>query len=203
MTTDPRYHSLASVLSNEALEYCFRLLAESDVAFTLSRPRSSKWGDYRFGRSIQPAITVNRNLEPPLFLMTFLHEFAHHQTIRDYGRKVPPHGVEWKMNFRSLMLPFLNEESLGKTLFPLIAGHMQNPRANISADQALYRYVLDQRNEEGTAIRTLSIGQRFYFRNEEYEVEQPLRKRIRVIRTRDQRRYIFQPLVRVYVGEPQ
>ncbi|MCH2197427.1 MAG: hypothetical protein MK081_01485 [Flavobacteriales bacterium] len=135
--------------------------------------------------------------------MTFLHEFAHHQTIRDYGRKVPPHGVEWKMNFRSLMLPFLNEESLGKTLFPLIAGHMQNPRANISADQALYRYVLDQRNEEGTAIRTLSIGQRFYFRNEEYEVEQPLRKRIRVIRTRDQRRYIFQPLVRVYVGEPQ
>jgi hypothetical protein len=93
---------------------------------------------------------VNGTLNPYAFLITLIHELAHHHVQADYEqllrkftfrRKVKPlpHGTEWKEKFRNLITPFLKTEIFPAELLPVLHDYFENPKASSSADHDLAR----------------------------------------------------------------
>ncbi|MEY2793549.1 MAG: hypothetical protein RJA76_1541 [Bacteroidota bacterium] len=111
-------------------EYCFHLWDEYQFKFIVSKSRHSKYGDYRFQPKVGHTITVNHNLNPYAFLVTYLHEVAHLLTFLTYKNKVQPHGIEWKKNFKELFDPLLDEDLLPKELIQVLTTYLKNPAAS-------------------------------------------------------------------------
>jgi hypothetical protein len=84
-----------------------------------------------------PLITLNNDLNPYLFLVTYVHEVAHLFVHKKSGNRVEPHGVEWKEEFRVLMLPLLKESSFPPEILHELRRHMADPKASSFADTAL------------------------------------------------------------------
>ncbi len=85
----------------------------------------------------QHQITINSNLNIYRFLITLIHEIAHFEVYKQYGRRIKPHGKEWKLKFQHIMLPFLNPDIFPESLLPLLANHFKNPKASSDTDQQL------------------------------------------------------------------
>src|SRR4051812_38681850 len=84
------------------------MIIEHRVFLRITRSRLSKYGDYRApsgGKGHR--ISLNYNLNPYMFLVTFVHEMAHLTTFNRFKRKADPHGKEWKSEFKVLLEPFL------------------------------------------------------------------------------------------------
>jgi hypothetical protein len=119
------------------------------VSLKVVRNRTSKAGDFRPPFQHAPArITVNGTLNPYAFLITLVHELAHHHVHLDHARKalkfsfrrksMPlPHGKEWKDKFRLLMEPYLNNEVFPGDILPVLVQYLENPKASSSADHHL------------------------------------------------------------------
>jgi hypothetical protein len=85
-----------------------RWLEESPVPVILAKTRASKHGDFRVPRLGRPAyITLNHDLHPVEFLITLAHEIAHYRNWKKYGRRVRPHGPEWRDAFRTMLVEVL------------------------------------------------------------------------------------------------
>ena len=70
-------------------------LQQHPVRVHVVRPRRSKLGDYRSGTAGKPhRITVNNDLNPYAFLVTLVHEFAHHTAFERTRGWKDPHGPE-------------------------------------------------------------------------------------------------------------
>ncbi|MDG1262120.1 MAG: hypothetical protein P8H59_04905 [Flavobacteriales bacterium] len=173
--------------------YCQELLDEKPIRCYLAQARTSKWGDFRFKG---PIITVNKNLPPPLFLLTFLHELAHFHTYIAFGRKISPHGIEWKTTFQELVKPMTEIGAFG-ALNDVVTAHMKRPKATIGADAALHSAALKAMGMDGQQVAELNPGDTFTFRNERYRVETTLRKRIRCVQISSGKRFLFQPSVQI------
>jgi hypothetical protein len=90
-------------------------LVKSPVPVLLSKTRRSKHGDFRVPRQGRPAfITVNHDLHPVEFLITLAHEIAHYRNWRKYGRRVRPHGAEWRNEFREMLVEVLKTGILNR-----------------------------------------------------------------------------------------
>lgn len=111
-------------------EYCFNLWHEHHFKFIVSKSRHSKFGDYRYHPASGHTITVNHNLHPYAFLVTYLHEVAHLLTYLQHKNKVLPHGIEWKNNFKELFDPILNKELLPEELVSVLQVYLKNPAAS-------------------------------------------------------------------------
>jgi len=123
--------------ANAAME-CLELWKVEKFAFRISKGRSSKLGDFRVEHhSKKITISVNHDLNPYLFLFTFLHEVAHLRVFRKYSLRVEPHGVEWKNEFFLLMKPFMEKEVFPFDLLKELVRHMKNPKATYNADVKL------------------------------------------------------------------
>lgn len=122
-------------LPPKAIPYCLELWEKIPFSFKVQKPRTSKLGDFRYrkDRKIQ-TITINSDLNPYQFLMTYIHEVAHLHVFEKYGTEHPPHGIEWKKEFQVLMAPLLNDLVLPKDLLIPLRHHMQNPSASSSRD---------------------------------------------------------------------
>ena len=97
-------------LPENAISYCVQLWEESPFYFFVKPPRNTKLGDFRYrkDRSIQ-TITLNSDLNPFQFLLTFIHEVAHLRAFDRFGTTHSPHGSEWKTLFKQLLEPLLVE----------------------------------------------------------------------------------------------
>ena len=134
-----------------AQAHCVALFEESPFHFKISRNRKSKSGDYIYDkRKDLSVVTVNSGLNPYSFLITLVHETAHHTTRLKHNRFVLPHGSEWKIEFRNLMLPLVNPLVFPDDLIRLLAKHLKNPKASTWSDShlsmALRKY--DTRNTD-------------------------------------------------------
>ena len=99
--------------------------------------RKTRHGDYRRLPNNKHQITINNNLNQYRFLITLIHEIAHFEAYKIYGRTIRPHGIEWKQTFQYLMLPFINPEVFPSHLLPLLAKHFRNPKASSDTDIVL------------------------------------------------------------------
>jgi SprT protein len=124
-------------------------ILENPVSLKVVRQRTSKSGDFRAAHNLTPArITVNGNLNPYAFLITLVHELAHHHVDLDHSRAMKkftlrrksrplPHGKEWKVKFQQLMQPFLNSEVFPDIVLPVLCQYLENPKASSSVDHRL------------------------------------------------------------------
>ncbi len=147
-----------------AVEYCAELVIFHKINLHVEKERKSKYGDYSPHNGKGNRISINHNLSKFDFLITFIHELAHHTTFVKYGNKHDPHGEEWKNEFQKNMFPFFEHESLFPSdLKTAIAKHMRNPKYTHSADvkllQVLKKY--DEKKLNTIVLADLSNGTLF------------------------------------------
>ena len=101
------------------------------------------------------------------FLITLIHEIAHLVAFTEFGRRIKPHGIEWKSVFKHLMLPFLNPEIFPSELLPVLARHFKSPKASSSSDAFLDRALAqyDCTDDALLFVADLAEGNHFYFGN--------------------------------------
>jgi hypothetical protein len=159
-----------------ASAYCIELFNNNKFVFSLSRPRRTRLGDFTVKPGLIPKITVNANLNPYSFLVTYLHEVAHcvvHYKYRSRGRKkVAPHGPEWKYEFGQLLQPVLSEKFFPEDILVPLIRYSRNPSASTGGDQLLFN-ALRQYDEQSTetervALIHLNEGTNFVFQNKTF-----------------------------------
>jgi hypothetical protein len=135
----PIHEQLQPYLPAASLEYCTQLWQHNPFHFHLSKKRVSKSGDFTCRHGQTPRITINCDLTPLEFLITYVHEVAHLHVHKAYGFKAEAHGTEWKQKFQELMRPILHEHIFPEPIFSCLIQHMQNPKASTYADGELTR----------------------------------------------------------------
>ena len=121
-----------------SVEYCFNLWLACPFELKLSKSRQTKVGDFTSRRSrSHPRITLNDDLNPYLFLTTYIHEVAHLHVYKRYVDRVEPHGDEWKQTFTDLLVPLLWEHIYPDEILHELRRHMVNPKASSFADSKL------------------------------------------------------------------
>src|SRR5688572_20923764 len=120
-----------------ARAYCYDLWANYPFRLTLRKSRQTKVGDFICRTGQSPHITINADLHPYLFLITYVHEVAHLVVHRVHGHRVEAHGQEWKDIFRDLLTPVMTDDVFPKDLLRRLKVHMKNPKASSFSDTEL------------------------------------------------------------------
>ena len=121
-----------------SVEYCLNLWLACPFELKLSRSRQTKVGDFTSRRSrSHPRITLNDDLNPYLFLTTYIHEVAHLHVYKRCADRVEPHGEEWKQTFTDVLVPILWEHIYPDEILHELRRHMVNPKASSFADSKL------------------------------------------------------------------
>ena len=129
--------TLKNFIPSNAVMPILGLLEHDELVVKVKKERKTRHGDYRPLPNGKHQITVNSNLNQYRFLITLIHEIAHFEAYKTYGRLIKPHGKEWKLTFQHLMLPFINPNIFPSTLLPLLANHFKNPKASSDTDTTL------------------------------------------------------------------
>lgn len=196
-------NTLKAYIPEQAVGLVSDLLKDEDLSVKIKNERKTRHGDYKRLPNGQHQITVNTNLNPFRFLMTLIHEIAHFETYRNYGRDIKPHGIEWKRTFQHLMLPFLNPTIFPSDLLPLLAKHFKNPKATSDTDTVL-ALALKQYDEPNgkTYIFDVPYGRNFKLYNGKVFKRGNKRvKRYECVEVKTGRLYLFNPNAEVELLE--
>jgi SprT protein len=138
MTQEQVTNILHSHVPETSLEYCLQLWKQRPFELKLTKTRQTKVGDFTCKHhNGHVRITVNHDLNAYLFLVTYVHEVAHHYTHIRHGSRIDPHGEEWKAMFQQLLIPILQETVFPEEILHLLRLHMVNPKASSFADVEL------------------------------------------------------------------
>jgi len=178
----------------QALRYCHSLWKFLPFELKITRTRQSKVGDFtgrkdsRFQR-----ITLNHDLNPFLFLFTYVHEVAHLHVYVKYGNKVDPHGEEWKNVFKQLMGPLIVNSVFPPQILHLVHKHMINPKASSFADTELTKAfrLFDQHADKYTYLSEIPEGSIFQFQQRYFTKGKLKRTRIVCRELRSKRNYLI------------
>jgi len=181
---------------NNTLKYLRSWFSYYYIHIKVTRNRNSKLGDYRKLPDNSHEITVNSTLTPQLFFFVLTHELAHLIAFEKYGRKISPHGNEWKETFRNMLLESL--EIYDEELKPIIIKFSKSPKANFMASPDLVRYFHTEKQDDTLHfIEELQKGEFFIYRNEKYLLEGLVKKNYLCKNLATGRKYSFKPLARV------
>ncbi len=192
---------LRKYLPEKSVSYCLDFWKTYKIQLLISKPRKSVYGNYQYKNGIHH-ISVNGNLNPQAFLMTYLHEVAHLLVRVRYPKRTKPHGSEWKKEFQKVMKPILNEEIFESSILLALTEHMQKPGASSCSDPFLHTVLMASEVEEeptGIQVGKLEQGQMFLFRSHQYEVLFRMRTRISCRKISTGQMYRFQPTAKVEV----
>jgi hypothetical protein len=180
-------------LPAHALDYCLDVVKGYSLAFKVTRPRHSKFGDYRYLRTHKRhCISVNNNLNPYAFLITYLHECAHMIAFEKYGFTILPHGKEWKKAFQQLLVDSLALHIYPDDLIEPLLHYAANPKASTSSAPALYK-ILRQYDAKNTSsfLDDLEAGGLFEFKNKKYRKGQKRRTRVVCEELQSRKKYLI------------
>jgi hypothetical protein len=182
------------------------------VHLTVSKSRSSKFGDYRAPVKNFPArISVNRNLNRFDFLITLVHEMAHHELWAETNVPVPgfgfprrkrrprPHGREWKNHYHRLIGPMMEESIFPSEVLYHLEKYFENPLSSSKLNEnlavALNKYDLP---DDSVFIESLPLDAYFTLPSgRKFRKQEKLRKRYRCISLDNGKIYLFSPTARV------
>lgn len=179
-----------------AVQYCWDLWYQDPFHFIISKSRSSKLGDFRYraDRQVQQ-ITINHDLNPYQFLITYIHEVAHYRAFTQYGLAIKPHGREWKMAFQKLMSPMLSDLVFPKDVLLPLKQYLINPKASTGADIFLSReirkYNLREDNRTVIYLSDLKSGTSFHLKGRKFKKEATRRTRILCLEVKTGRKYLI------------
>jgi len=193
--TVEKVHSILQIhVPEPAQAYCLALWKYAPFELKLTRNRQSKVGDFTSRRhQAHVRITLNHDLNPYLFLITYVHEVAHHHTHLKHGNRVDPHGDEWKESFKDLLIPILQESVFPDEILHLLRLHMVNPKASSFADaeltKALRRY--DPGNESQLVLSDIPEGCLFKFQGRFFKKGKLRRTRVLCLELKTKRQYLI------------
>jgi hypothetical protein len=129
---------ISKYVPKNAISYCTKTWKQYPFSFKVTKQRRSKVGDYKFNKLTgNHEISVNGNLNPYAFLITYLHEVAHLHHNKKNGNNHLPHGRIWKQIYRELMKPVLLDIIFPPDILQQLVMHMKNPKASSQSDPAL------------------------------------------------------------------
>ena len=167
---------LEQFLPENALPYLKIWFGSYPCHLKITKNRNSKLGDYRKLPDKSHQITVNGTLEPQLFFFVLTHELAHLIAFEKYGRRISPHGAEWKQTFREMLLESLTVYT--EDLRPIILKFSKSPKANFMASPDLVKYFhRPEEDDEQTFIENLKKGELFEYKKEIFVIEETTKKR--------------------------
>ncbi len=182
---------LKKYIPEKAISLIIYLIKEHKINLKIVNQRQTKHGDFRTFPNGQTQITVNNNLNKYQFLLTLVHEIAHHVTHKKFGR-VQPHGKEWKMIFQHLMLPFLQPEIYPKEILPHLANYFKNPKASTDTDVKLSLALRGGIAKNGKSfIFEIPNGSIFSFKNIVYKRGNKRRTRYECLNLSNNQIYLF------------
>lgn len=177
-------------------------LQEHTVRVRVVEPRRTKLGDYWIPRGGRGArITVNNDLNPYAFLVTLVHEFAHHTTYL-LAKRAEPHGAEWRKEYQRLMRPFLSPAVLPLDVLHALEIHLRDASASSCTDRTLMRALLRHEAEPMLVLEKLPERSLFHFNGSIYVKGPRLRKRYKCRCLNNRRIYLMDPLVEVHIHDP-
>jgi hypothetical protein len=187
--------TLQAYIPKKAIPQVLQLLKHDHLVVKVKKERKTRHGDYKRLPNGRHEISVNSNLNTYRFLITLIHEIAHFETYKNYGKLIKPHGIEWKHTFQHLMLPFLNPEIFPIEILPLLAKHFKNPKASSDSDVQL-AYALKQFDapNDKTFIFELPLHSTFKLYNGRiFKKGVKRRTRYECIEIKTGRLYLFNP----------
>lgn len=186
---------LKQYIPEKAIPKVLELLNYDHLVVKVKNERKTRHGDYKRLPNGKHQITVNSNLNSYRFLVTLVHEIAHFEAYKEFGRFIKPHGIEWKRTFQRLMLPFLNPEIFSNDLLPLLANHFKNPKASSDTDASLALALkqFDEINDK-TYVFEIPLGQSFKLYNGKVFLKgAKRRKRFECVEVKSGKLYLFNP----------
>ena len=175
------------------------LLHLEPVIVKVAKKRISKHGDFRKKANGDFFITINESTNPYRFLITLLHEIAHYIVYKKYSNISKPHGPEWKLAYRKILLPFLNNQIFPDQICSCLAHYIRNPKASTDRDlnlfMALRKY---DKKENYSLILEIEKGQSFRIKCGRKFIK--LNKRRKLYECREvssNRIYLFSPQIEV------
>jgi len=187
---------LEKFLPENALPYLKIWFGSYSCHLKITKNRNSKLGDYRKLPDKSHQITVNGTLEPQLFFFVLTHELAHLIAFEKYGRRISPHGAEWKQTFREMLLESLTVYA--EDLRPIIQKFSKSPKANFMASPDLVKYFhVPKEDDEQTFIENLKKGELFEYKKEIFVIEETTKKRYLCKNIKSSRKYYFRNLAQV------
>lgn len=172
-------------------------------AFTLIivNKRVTKHGDFRKLSNGKFQITINNNLNQYQFLLTLVHEVAHHVAHQKFGR-IRPHGKEWKTIFQHLMLPFLQPEIFPNPILEPLANYLKNPKASTDSDALLSLALKNHTPDTGkNFVFQIPPGELFVYKNSLYKRGTHRRTRIECENIITKKKYLFHQNAEVIPNE--
>lgn len=195
---------LLKYLPEPLVEPALQIIREKGIHLRISRERRTKLGDYRPpGKLPYHRISVNHNLNPYAFFLTFIHEVAHLVTYEKHGSLRQPHGKEWKNNFRDLMGPFFGKEIFPDDLEKAMKNHMKNIKASGQVDLKLARVLkkYDHSHPE-LLLEELELGTVFLVQEKrKFKVLEKRRTRYKCLDLNNNRLYLIHALTPVSRAE--
>ena len=204
--TEKEIEVFKKYLPEKSVAYCHQLWKEHHIQFTISPPRKSVYGNYMHRNGIHH-ISVNGDLNPESFLVTYLHEVAHLLVRKSTARRPRPHGPEWQKAFRMVMRPMLDSAVFGPELSHVLHRHLEKPKATSCSDPVMHRLLmgskeLDEAEKDEVIVDKLPPGTRFVFQSRTFKVMRKVRTRLECMQEADLAIYRFQPMARVRLLEP-
>ncbi|MDO6739729.1 MULTISPECIES: SprT-like domain-containing protein [Polaribacter] len=190
-------NSYHNYIPQKAIPFVQFLIDKHSFDLFIVKQRQTKHGDFRKLPNGKFQITVNNNLNKHQFLLTLVHEIAHHVTHQKFGR-VQPHGKEWKTVFQHLMLPFLRPDIYPVIMLNHLANYLKNPKASTDSDVNLSLALRENKPEIGKHfIFEIPVGSLFNFKNVVYKRGNKRRTRIECLNTTNKRVYLFNQNVEI------
>ena len=150
-------------ISPQAAPLAAKWMEELGFDLKVSKKRSTKLGDFRppfKGKAAR--ISVNGDLGPNHFLITYTHEVAHAIVWDKYGRKAKPHGIEWQSTYTELLKEMIELDAFADDLIEVLMQHIQRPKASSCSDPELYKFLNKfEKGDEVSFLEDLEEGSHF------------------------------------------
>lgn len=133
------HKTLRKYMPEAAVPLIVHWISEQPTSIRITPKRKTVLGTYMSPANAtdRHTITVNGDLNPYSFLLTFVHEIAHLKTWLKHKNNVQPHGREWQSVYANLLQQVLH-------IFPAdaamaIRNYMKNMTAATCRDEDLYK----------------------------------------------------------------
>ncbi len=197
---------LEKYLPQNSLELVMQLLRTEPVQLKITKPRKTKFGDYRFpDKQGRHRISLNANLNQYAFLITLIHEMAHLKAFKDFGKRIKPHGTEWQKTFIELAKPFIKAGIFPPELEKALIKSLNKGSASSCTDLELFKMLkqFDPDLHKKIHLEDLEAGAVFSLGKDKIFKKGPkLRKRFKCLNLTNGREYMVHPLAEIRLINP-